>query len=122
MPTNNEIGKEGEKYAAQYLVEQGYNIAAVNWRFSKAEIDIIAWSPEKILVFIEVKTRSYDFYGKPEESISTHKENLLLDAAQQYMMDIGYEWEMRFDVISILKKKGKEPILNHYKDVFFPSI
>ena len=117
MSTHLELGNRGESLAEKYLFEIGYQILERNWRFSRAEVDIIAKDGE-ILVFVEVKTRSSEVFGKPEESISPKKEALLKDAAAVYMEQIGHEWEIRFDIISILIK-GDGYSFNHFEDAFF---
>lgn len=121
MAKHIDLGKFGEELASLYLEKLDYRIVERNWRFKKAEIDIIAYDRE-VLVFIEVKTKSYDYYGKPEESISEYKMNLLIDAASQYMVQKDHQWEIRFDIISIIVDNSEEPIVSHYKDAFFPGI
>lgn len=121
MAQQQKIGTLGENTAALHLESLGYQILERNWRFSKAEIDIIALD-KKIIVFVEVKAKSYTYYGAPEESISAYKENLIIDAAGQYMESINYEDEIRFDIISIVFDKELNPKLSHYKDAFYPSI
>lgn len=121
MARQQKIGKLGEDTATTYLDSLGYKILERNWRFSKAEIDIIALDG-KIIVFVEVKAKSYTYYGAPEESISSYKENLIIDAAGQYMESINYEDEIRFDIISIVFDKELRPKTSHYKDAFYPSI
>ncbi len=115
----SEIGQLGERIAEQHLIDKGYHILERNWRYSKAEIDIIAKTQE-VLVFVEVKSRSYDHYGAPEESIDEKKETLIMDAAQRYMEKIDHQWEIRFDIISIIFNKMKEASeIRHYEDAFF---
>ena len=116
-----ELGKLGEDKAVEFLILNGYKILERNWRFRKAELDIIC-QKDNILVFVEVKARSYNFFGAPEESISVYKENLIIDAASQYMVLHNYEWEIRFDIISILFEKNKAPLIYHYEDAFFPGL
>lgn len=114
-----EIGARAEQSAMEYLQKQGYEILERNWRFSRAEIDLIARDGD-ILVFVEVKYRSYDWYGPPEVSVDADKEHMIIDAAQRYMEKIGHEWEIRFDIVSILMApEGKGHSLNHFKDAFF---
>ena len=55
MAEHNEVGKQGEVIAVKYLAKKGYNIITQNWRFQKAEIDIIA-KYENQIVIVEVKT------------------------------------------------------------------
>lgn len=73
MNTNLETGRQGEQIAENYLVTQGYKILEKNWRYSRSEIDLIAMQ-NQILVFIEVKTRSYDFL-EPQRPLSVIKKN-----------------------------------------------
>ncbi len=117
MSTHLELGNRGESLAENLLLDKGYKILERNWRFSRAEVDIIAKDGD-VLVFVEVKTRSSEIFGKPEESVSTQKEILLKDAASVYMEQIGHEWEIRFDIISILIK-GEGYSIEHFKDAFF---
>lgn len=121
MAKQQKIGLLGETTACNYLQHIGYQVLERNWRFSKAEIDIIAMDA-KVLVFVEVKAKSYTFFGAPEESISSYKENLIFDAANQYMLKINHDWEIRFDIISIVFDKALQPTISHFKDAFFPSI
>lgn len=118
MAHHNKLGQLGEKLAAEYLVTKNYNILEKNWRFSRAEIDIIAMD-EKVLVFIEVKARSSERHGKPEESVSDRKQALITDAATRYMESINHEWEIRFDVISLIIPNEETYTIDHYKDAFF---
>jgi putative endonuclease len=121
MAKHNETGQFGEKLALEYLEAQGYSILETNWRHGRSEVDIIA-KDRDILVFIEVKTRSYDYFGKPEEFVDKQKEKHLAKAAAAYMELKEHEWEIRFDVISILKKKNGKWQLELLKDAFFPGI
>lgn len=93
----------------------------INWRYRKAELDLIAKDGET-LVFIEVKTRSTDLFGQPTESISQRKKSLLADAAAAYMEHIGHEWAIRFDVISIIYRDEKHYTIEHFEDAFFPGL
>lgn len=119
MASNKQIGKKGETLARIYLESKGYIILETNWRFSRAEIDIIA-KEKDIIVFIEVKTRTGNYFGQPEEFVSPAKENLIMDAAGVYTKSIGHEWEIRFDIISIMTK-GDCHELKHFKDAFFET-
>ncbi len=115
--SNLETGKYGEQLAEEYLVSLGYKILDRNWRYSRSEIDLIAMF-EKILVFVEVKTRSYDFFGTPETFVSDQKELLIHEAASVYMEKINHDWEIRFDIIAILLNKNGTYKLEHFEDAF----
>ena len=112
-----ETGKKGEQLAVDYLISNGYQILERNWRYSKAEIDLIVRDQE-LLVFVEVKTRTSDYFGPPESFVSEYKEVLIQEAASAYMDEINYDWEIRFDIISILINADGTHTLNHFKDAF----
>ncbi len=117
--SNTEIGKHIEEYACRYLKSHDYEIIETNWRYKKAEIDIIA-KYDELIVFVEVKSRSSTYFGEPETAINDKKEQLLLFAAQRYLENISFDWAIRFDIISIQMDLFKRPILlKHIKDVFF---
>ncbi|MCB0546770.1 MAG: YraN family protein [Phaeodactylibacter sp.] len=121
MARHNEVGKKGESLARYYLEEQGYRILEANWRYRRAEVDLIAMDGP-VLVFVEVKTRASDAFGKPEEFVTTQKEKLIVDAAIAYMEAIGHDWELRFDIISILYQNDSDYQLEHFRDAFFPGL
>ena len=116
MAFHNLLGEEGEKIAVRYLQSKGYIIYEMNWRFGKLEVDIIAEDGRE-LVFIEVKSRSSEIYGRPEESIDGVKELAILNAAEIYIRDFNLEIEVRFDVISVIINKNKSKI-RHIIDAF----
>lgn len=112
-------GQAGEQIAADLLISKGYTIAARNFRAGKGEIDIIAWQNNKLLVFIEVKTRTDDRFGGPEEAVTVKKQKLLARTAGAYMESIGYDWAVRFDVIAVLMDHDKVLEIRHHEDAFF---
>jgi putative endonuclease len=119
MATHNELGKKGEDLSLDFLCSKEYEILETNWRFSRAEIDIIAMK-NGVLVFVEVKTRTKKIWGYPESFISKRKIQVIMDAAYHYMEMKKYEWEIRFDVISIILSNKGEIELEHFKDAFVP--
>lgn len=121
MAKQQEVGNRGEDIATKYLSDLGWSILERNWRYKKAEVDVIA-KQNQCIIFVEVKTKSYAFYGNPEEQVSQRKERLLIDAAYNYMEKIKHEGEIRFDIISILMDANNQPILTHFKDAFFPGL
>ncbi len=121
MTRHTEIGKKGEQYAKEYLVNKGYEILEQNWRYSKAEIDIIG-KFDTMLVFVEVKTRSSNYFGPPEAFVSSKKMKLVAKAASAYMYKNNYDWEIRFDVISVLLSEPGPPRISHFEDAFFPGL
>lgn len=116
MAEHNELGKKGEELAIEYLQEKGYVILEKNYRFQKAEIDIIA-KKEEVLIVVEVKTRSTSYFGNPQDFISSKKVKLLVVAADNYINEKELEVELRFDVITLIKEKGKFKI-EHLENAF----
>ena len=118
MSKNIELGSQGERLAHDFLVNQGYKILEKNWRSGKAEVDLIAIHA-KTVIFIEVKTRSSNFFAQPESSVDANKQKLMAKAAGDYLAQNNLEGEIRFDVISIILKGSKNEIV-HFEDAFFP--
>ena len=117
MGKHNEFGKEGEQIAVDYLVKKGYTIAYKNYRYLKAEIDIIARKGE-ILAIVEVRSRSTDFIENIADTITKKKIQLQVLAADHYVTDLGLDVDVRFDVITILKNKSVFD-LNHIENAYY---
>jgi putative endonuclease len=120
MSQHYELGKKGEELATVFLEEEGYKILHRNWRFGKDEIDIIAQT-DKFLVIVEVKTRSTDYFGDPEEAVDKQKQRFLVRAADVYIKQKEIDLEVRFDIISIIFEKGTHTI-RHIEDAFYPTL
>ena len=118
MRAKDLLGRRGEEAASQYLETQGYQILARNWRSGRAELDLIVVSPDQqTLVFVEVKTRSTDFYGYPELAVTGRKMELLYEAADAYQEEMGWTRDIRFDVLA-LTVHGAGFRVYHIKDAF----
>ncbi len=118
MQKKQKTGKLGENLAQKYLQDNGYVIVAKNWRYKKAEIDIIALI-KNTLVFVEVKTRNSITHGYPETFVSINQERKITEAATAYIHENGKFDNFRFDIISITISSTEQPIIEHFKDVFF---
>jgi putative endonuclease len=88
-----------------------------NWRYKKAEIDIIARKNE-VLAIVEVKTRSSDYFGDPQDFVNTKKIKMLVEAVNEYVNSKDLEVEVRFDIIAIIINENKLTI-EHLEDAFF---
>lgn len=119
MARHNELGKQGEQWALQFLKAKGYTILETNWRHEKEEVDIIARDKDE-LVIVEVKTRSTDAFGDPEEAVTPQKARRLIRAAEAYVLKHNLDIDTRFDIISILVKNGKRTI-RHITDAFYAA-
>ena len=106
----------GETIAQEYLIKKNYLIVELNCRYKKAEVDIIGQLKDN-LVFVEVKCRKSDFFGRPEQSINHKKEELYRLSAENYLEVNNLEHEIRFDVISIIHNNNKTEI-EHFISAF----
>lgn len=120
MTFNQDLGKQGELWARNYLLKNHYEILEENWTFGKSEIDLIVYQDET-LIFVEVKTRSGTAFGQPEDFVDAHKQKQMQLAAEAYIRLMEHRGEVRFDVISILLNADKEPALKHIPDAFWPG-
>lgn len=116
MATHNDLGAKGESLAVKFLEINKYIILETNWRWQKAEVDIIA-RQNNVLVFIEVKTRSYDTFIKPEEAVNLKKQQLLINAAEAYCEANAIDMELRFDIIAIIHQ-GSKTSIKHVENAF----
>jgi len=95
------LGRQGEDFAAKLLKKNGYKVKERNYRCPAGEIDIIATEGDT-LVFVEVKTRSGNSFGSPEEAVSIRKQKQIIKAAMYYLLSAKTgERPARFDVISV---------------------
>ena len=114
MKHNQKIGKWGEDAVAIYLTERGYEIIARNARTPYGEIDIVAKQAD-ICIFVEVKTRTSNKMGLPEESVNLRKRAHILASAEYYSAENKIDhWQI--DVISVEGKVGLKPIITHFEN------
>jgi putative endonuclease len=116
MAQNHDLGKQGEDLAFKHILSLGYKILERNWCFRKMEIDLIARDKNQ-LVFLEVKTRANDKFGKPFEFVSLNKQKLMVRGANFYLEQKNILAEARFDIISITLHPQLK--LEHIQDAFY---
>lgn len=98
---SKELGRFGEDVATTYLERTGYEILCRNFTCRLGEIDIIASKADDI-VFVEVKTRSEDEFGRPAEAVGAKKQANIRKAATVYMLgNERNDQNMRFDVFEV---------------------
>lgn len=117
MAEHNDLGKQGEELAADFLRKNDYDILETNWVYQKAEIDIIARKADTLAV-VEVKTRSSLDFGLPQDFVTPKKIKLLVKAVDEYVTVNDLDVEIRFDIISIYNKNG-DFVIEHIVDAFF---
>lgn len=111
------LGDRGENVAARFLRNAGYKILLRNYRCPMGEVDIIA-RDGKTIVFVEVKTRSYDD-PTPEEQVNNPKQHQITKAAKYYLSRYGTPRPpARFDVVAVVWPKAHEPQIRHTINAF----
>ena len=114
MKHNQRIGKWGEEAAAAYLVERGYEVLARNARTPYGEIDIVARQAD-ITVFVEVKTRTSNKMGLPEDSVNARKQAHMVACAEHYAVENDIDhWQI--DVVAVEGKVGSKPTITHFEN------
>ena len=118
-------GDQGEDLAAEYLEGLGYTVLERNYRFERAEVDIVCYRPAKNpakggqIIFVEVKARKGLGYGRPEEAVTEAKQRQIRHAARAYLYETGLEGApARFDVVSVLLRDRAAPEIEHFEDAF----
>jgi putative endonuclease len=116
--TAQALGREGEEIACVYLEKKKYAIVTRHFRMFRGEIDIVARDGDT-LVFVEVKARADESFGRPEESVTPGKQRQIRKIAQGYLVENPPgDVACRFDVISILFGDGNDYRLEHFVDAF----
>lgn len=113
------LGKWGEGLAAEYLRKKHYEVIAANYRTRFGEIDLIAVK-KKMIVFVEVKLRKSDLYGRACEYVSADKQRKILTSAKIWLAQNPTELQPRFDIVEIYAPNGigESYTLNHIKNAF----
>ena len=97
-----QIGADKEAFVCEWLERNGYRIVERNFLCRIGEIDVVA-REGGYLVFIEVKYRSQDVNGLPEEAVDWRKQRVISRVALYYLRRFGYgeETPVRFDVVAL---------------------
>lgn len=106
--SNIELGQIGEKIACKFYTDNGFNVVAKNWRYSKiGEIDLIL-RKDYVLVFSEVKTRRDSSFALPCEAVNRSKQNRIIKLAKIFIINnpTYRDFNVRFDVCQILVNNG----------------
>ena len=99
--TNQELGVFGENYTANYLIKQGHEILARNWKYHKWELDILSRFENKIHI-TEVKTRQTAEIGEPWRAVTKSKQRVIVNAADHYLKQNKIEEDAQFNLASIV--------------------
>ncbi|MCK5199587.1 MAG: YraN family protein [Spirochaetales bacterium] len=112
-----ELGKKGEDIAAGFLEDSGYQILKRNYRIGHSDIDILA-QDEEYLVFVEVRTKSKEDRGMPEDTLTVKKLRRMKNTAELYIAFNHYGGLARLDAVCIiLDDSDSIKHLEHYVGV-----
>ncbi len=117
MAEHNDLGKQGENIAIDYLRGNGYQILETNYRYQKAEVDIMALK-DKTLAIVEVKTRSTAVFGNPQDFLKRNQIERIVNAVDYYIQSQQLDVEVRFDVIAIVKT-DKAHEVQHLENAYY---
>ncbi|MGH7874560.1 MAG: YraN family protein [Candidatus Binatia bacterium] len=111
------LGKEGERLAEQYLKHKGYKLVERNYRCAAGELDLIVLDG-RVVVFVEVKTRTGQGFGSPLEAVEFRKQRKMIQAAQYFLSEKRlHQRDARFDVVGI-SWPGRGPVVEHIENAF----
>lgn len=113
MSNNKSKGILGEQLAEAYFIKNGFKILEKNYRYKRSEIDLIVGN-DKLLIFIEVKFRSNNTYGNPEDFVSPNQQVKIIEAADEYIHQINWQGNIQFDIIAI----NVQEEIEHFEDAF----
>jgi putative endonuclease len=113
------LGYLGERAAERFLKHKDYRIVARGLRWRGGELDLVAVD-NRTVVFVEVKTRRGERFGRPADAVDTKKQQRITRAALYFLKRHGLlEHHCRFDVVAVTWPAGmKKPSIEHYQNAF----
>ena len=116
------LGKWGEVKAAEYLRKKKYTLIGVNYRTRFGEIDLIAENKDTV-VFVEVKLRKNDSFGKAEQFVTKSKQQKINLSARVWLAKNRTDKIVRFDIIEVYAPDGISDnyTINHIENAFYGS-
>lgn len=120
MSKESELGKLGEELAVAFLKKHDHIILEQNYKWEKAEIDIIATKNDKI-IFVEVKTRQSPYLSDPALMVPMKKWKQVMKAADIYMKENVGPQTAQFDIVHVVTNKDYTKI-DHYDEAFTPGV
>jgi len=114
-------GEWGEELAARMLKQKKYRILGRRVRVGiRDELDLVCRSPDDVLVFIEVKTRASEDFGRPFSAVDARKRKALARASWNYVKKIRPRPDyFRFDVVEVVGAPGQgTPEIRHIENAF----
>jgi putative endonuclease len=114
-----QVGARGEKLACEFLRHNGYKILYRNFRARRGgEVDVICRDNDT-LVFVEVKTRTSEDFGRPFEAVNLAKQRLISRGALAWLQLLDNpDILFRFDVVEIIVAEEAQPRIELLRDAF----
>jgi putative endonuclease len=100
-PSRIELGKAGEKAAAELLEKRGYEVVGAGFLARRGELDLVCRRGTELVV-VEVKTRASDAFGTPVEAVGSRKRRALMSAAAEYRALAGWRGPIRYAIVGLL--------------------
>ncbi|MBX7046823.1 MAG: YraN family protein [Ignavibacteria bacterium] len=119
----NRIGKAGELIAKDFMINEGYEFIKNNYRYDRAEADLIFSRGEgkyAEIIFAEVKTRRSKKFGEGEESVDAKKQAQIRKAAEGFLLEneCYRNYQVRLDVIVVYLIRNEKNIV-HIPNAFY---
>jgi putative endonuclease len=102
-PSRVELGRAGERAAAELLRNRGYEVVGAGFLARRGELDLVC-RRGKELVVVEVKTRTDHSFGTPMEAVGPRKRRALMAAAAEYRALAGWRGPIRYAVVGLTLK------------------
>ena len=99
-----ELGRAGEKAAADLLKRRGYEVVGTGFRARRGELDLICRRGADLVV-VEVKTRTDDSFGTPAEAVGLRKRRALMAAAAEYRALASWRGTIRYAIVGLTANK-----------------
>jgi putative endonuclease len=126
MSDRGETGRMGEELALRFLLNEGLSLLEKNWRCGHMELDLIMESRrglerEKVLHIVEVRSLKEPYTKEPFESVGYRKRMSVMKAARCYVAGCRDEYNVQFDVVSVVFSVEGECRLDYFPDAFSPT-
>ena len=113
--SSHDRGKQGERFAREFLEKKGWRVIEENYRYRRNEVDLIA-QYNNLLVFVEVKLRRNAAFGHPETFVNEAQAQRIVAAAEHYLLETDWRGNIRFDIIAITLQPQLS--IDHFEDAF----
>lgn len=120
LPFHLRTGVWGEAQAERHLKAKGYRILGRRVKVTaRDELDLVARDGD-VLVFVEVKTRKTEDFGRPVAAVDPAKRHTVSRAAVRYLEKVKYpKVYIRFDIVEVVGQEGDAaPIVRHIENAF----